>query len=326
MIRKAARLVRNGKLVAFPTETVYGLGADAFNASAVRKIFGAKGRPSDNPLIVHIADVKDLSRVARDIPEKVRELARTFWPGPLTLILHRNKSIPHAVTGGGDTVAVRIPDNRIARELIRESGTPVAAPSANRSTRPSSTSADHVLEDFSGKIPLVLDGGPTPVGVESTVLDLTSRVPSILRPGKIGREELECVVGRIKKQKSRSSKPKSPGQKYRHYAPQAQVVLVKGSAESMKKKICSAVRSDTDNGKRVGVMTFEDHKRAYPEAGAVIILGKRGNLEEVARNIFSGLRALDAMEAEVVYVESVKEGGIGEAVMDRVSRAAGSVV
>lgn len=325
VIKKAARCIRSGELVAFPTETVYGLGANALDAKAVKKIFKAKGRPSDNPMIVHIGEKKDLDIVARDVPEIADHLAKRFWPGPLTLIFRKSKRIPKTVTGGGDTVAVRVPDNRIAQALIKESGVPLAAPSANISTRPSPTAAEHVFDDLSGKIPLVLDGGKTNIGIESTVLDLTVSPPAILRRGGVSRREIEKVIGKVGDKKEKARVPKSPGEKYKHYTPRATVFLVKGKKGVMKRKIEGLIKRHSSK-KRIGVITFFDRKKTYVHADCVFVLGSRNDVSSAAQNIFSFLRIADSLGLDLVLVESLKEEGIGEAVMERVSRAAERVV
>lgn len=316
----AAGLIREGKLVAFPTETVYGLGADALNGSAVRRIFEAKGRPADNPLIVHIADVDQLRGLAREVPPLAMELARRFWPGPLTMVLPRDPRVPDVTTGGLDTVAVRMPSHPIALALIRLSGRPIAAPSANISGRPSPTDAEHVVEDFYGRIECIIDGGPTPVGVESTVLDLTGERPVLLRPGGLPLEEIEKVAGPVEIHPAVRGKEvdlaRAPGMKYKHYSPNAQVIVVEGMREAVRKKIDELVGELRSEGLRVGVMATEEH-----EADAFFHLGKTD--EEVARNVFRALRELDKRGVDVIIAEGIEERGLGLAVMNRLRKAAG---
>ena len=318
-IRIAARFVLDGKLVAFPTETVYGLGADALNASAVKRIFEAKGRPADNPLIVHIARFEELKRLASHIPREAKLLAEHFWPGPLTIVLPKREEVPHVTTGGLDTVAVRMPSHPIARALIEES-TPIAAPSANISGRPSPTLAEHVIDDFYGKIECIIDGGETQVGLESTVIDLTSEKPVLLRPGGLPLEELEKVIGEIEIHPAVRGKlidvAKSPGMKYKHYSPRARVIVVEGKKENVRKKIAELVEDYRAKGLRVGVMATEEY-----EADEFFPLGR--SEEEVARNLFRALRELDKRGVDVIIAEGIEERGLGFAVMNRLRKAAG---
>ncbi|ASJ09619.1 threonylcarbamoyl-AMP synthase [Thermococcus siculi] len=318
-IRIAARLILDGKLVAFPTETVYGLGADALNARAVKRIFEAKGRPADNPLIIHIADFDDLGKLAREIPEEAKLLAEKFWPGPLTMVLPKEEGVPDVTTGGLDTVAVRMPAHPIALALIRAS-TPIAAPSANISGKPSPTLAEHVIDDFYGRIEAIIDGGETRVGVESTVIDLTSERPTLLRPGGLPLEEIEKVIGEVEIHPAVKGKlvdvAKAPGMKYRHYSPNAQVIVVEGKRENVRRKIAELVREYRSRGLRVGVMATERH-----EADEFFHLG--GTEEEVARNLFKALRELDRRGVDVIIAEGIEEKGLGFAVMNRLRKAAG---
>lgn len=243
--REAGQIIRDGGLVAFATETVYGLGADALNKEASAKIYAAKGRPSDNPLIVHIADVKALDELAKDVDEKTRMLAEAFWPGPLTMIVNKSDIVPYSITGGLDTVAIRMPNHRVALGLIKASGRYIAAPSANTSGRPSTTKAEHVIEDLNGKIDMIIDSGAVKIGLESTIVDMTSKVPTILRPGYITREALSDVIGEVEVDKaiteggmvSKDVVPKAPGMKYRHYAPKAALTIVEGEEEKVIKYI-----------------------------------------------------------------------------------------
>ncbi|ASI99597.1 L-threonylcarbamoyladenylate synthase [Thermococcus celer] len=318
-IRIAARFILRGELVAFPTETVYGLGADALNEKAVRKIFEAKKRPADNPLIIHIARLDDLERIAREVPPEARLLAERFWPGPLTLVLPKGEDVPDVTTGGLDTVAVRMPAHPIALSLIRAS-TPIAAPSANVSGKPSPTLAEHVVDDFYGRIACIIDGGETEIGVESTVLDLSSERPTLLRPGGLPLEEIEKVVGGVEVHPAVEGKPvdvaRSPGMKYRHYSPSAQVVVVEGAREKVRRKIGELVEEYRSKGLRVGVMATETH-----DADEFFHLGKTER--EVARNLFKALRELDKRGVDVIIAEGVEERGLGLAVMNRLKKAAG---
>ncbi|MDW8110563.1 MAG: L-threonylcarbamoyladenylate synthase [Candidatus Bipolaricaulota bacterium] len=315
-IRRAAEVIRGGGLVAFPTETVYGLGADALNERAVRRIFEAKERPSDNPLIVHIAQTQELERLARAIPERAWDVAQRFWPGPLTLVLERAACVPTVTTGGLETVAVRVPAHPVAQQLLRESGCPIAAPSANRFGRPSPTRAQHVLEDLNGRIELILDGGPTLVGLESTVLDMTQDPPMVLRPGGVTLEELRAVLGEVRtlEPTDREAARRSPGTRYRHYAPQAKLLLAEyGQAEVL-------VRELLAQGRRVGVLLQRALKLGD---GDLVVQQMPTDLESYAQQLFAALRELDAQGVDVIVVESVEERGLGRAIMDRLRRAAG---
>ena len=328
IIRKAVRLLKKGELVAFPTETVYGLGANAFDIKAVRKIFKVKGRPSDNPLIVHIADVSDLGGVAREIPAVAKKLAKKFWPGPLTIVLKKQKKISNAVTASGDTVGVRIPQNEIARALIRLARVPLAAPSANASTRPSPTEAAHVLEDLSGKIPLILDGGKTRVGVESTVIDCTVTPPAILRDGGTSREQIKLVLGKVApKTGGTVRKVRSPGQKYKHYAPRALLVLVRGTGRALVKKTILTVSGYKGKKENIIILCSVEHLAFYRRLGFFVFsFGSSSRPATVARNIFRLLRECDKKGAHTIVVEGISQKGIGMAVMDRLSRAATKII
>ncbi len=329
-LERAAQLIREGGLVAFPTETVYGLGASAMDPAAVSGIFTAKGRPGDNPLIVHIADVSQVYGLSEDITVPAQRLMEAFWPGPLTVVLPRKPGVPDVVTAGLDTVAVRMPDHPVALEVIRRAGVPVAAPSANSSGRPSPTSAAHVAEDLAGKIDAVVDGGPCRVGVESTVVDLTTEPPVILRPGGVTREELEGVLGHMETAASFTygpvEAPRSPGMKYRHYSPKAEVVLVTGGQpERVTEKINELISRYHCRGKQTGVLAAAETAGRY-RADAVFNLGSRGCPEEIARNLFNGLRSLDMQGVDIIISEGYAETGIGTAVMNRLRKAAGSII
>ncbi|MFA4640685.1 L-threonylcarbamoyladenylate synthase [Pyrococcus kukulkanii] len=319
-LKVAARLIREGKLVAFPTETVYGLGADALNERAVKRIFEAKGRPADNPLIVHIADFSQVYELAREVPEEAEMLARKFWPGPLTIVLPRRKVVPKVTTGGLDTVAIRMPAHEIALRLIELSERPIAAPSANISGKPSPTSAEHVIDDFYGKIECIIDGGETKIGVESTVIDLTEWPPVLLRPGGLPLEEIEKVIGEVRIHPAvygkRVDLAKAPGMKYRHYAPNAEVIVVEGSREKVEEKIREIIGEFKRKGKRVGVIGSGRYN-----ADEFFFLGN--TVEDVARNLFKALRHMDRAGVDVVLAEGVEEKGLGLAVMNRLRKAAG---
>jgi len=318
LVDVAARIIRKGGVVVFPTETVYGIGADAFNPSAVRKIFELKGRPPDNPLIVHVANNEQLVEVTREIPEIALKLASKFWPGPLTMVLPRSERVPDVVTAGLDTVAVRMPSHPIALSLIKKSGRPVAAPSANLSGRPSPTLAEHTVDDFYGRVDCIIDGGPTDIGVESTVIDLTGEIPVLLRPGGLPLEELEKVVGRVGVHPAvrggRVDRAKAPGMKYRHYSPRAMMVVVEG--RDREDKIRELVEKYRRRGLRVGVMASKHY-----DADEVFLMGE--SMEEIARNVFKGLRYLDKRGVDVIIAEGVEERGLGLAVMNRLRKAAG---
>jgi L-threonylcarbamoyladenylate synthase len=328
-IARAGELIRAGETVAFPTETVYGLGADATNPQAVDKIFRAKGRPSDNPLIVHIASTDELGRLVREIPAAAQRLMDAFWPGPLTLILPKKEGLPDQVTAGLDTVGVRMPRHPVALSLIEASGVPLAAPSANRSGRPSPTTAEHVLQDLDHRIAAVIDGGPAGVGVESTVVDITAPIPMILRPGGISREQLAEVVGDVVLDPALQGSapgepvhaPKSPGMKYTHYAPRGEMWIVQENGEILS-RIQSLVDRARAEGLRVGVLTTDEHVDKY-RADAVISCGRRRDLSTVAAGLYAALRAFDQAGIERIYAESFPREGIGLAIMNRLLKAAG---
>ncbi len=319
-VYEAAHILQSGGLVAFPTETVYGLGANAFNSAAVAKIFEVKGRPMDNPVIVHLASIRDIGRVARSVPSIARKLARVFWPGPLTLVLPRHPDIPLVVTGGLDTVAVRVPDHLIARAFIRAAGVPIAAPSANISGKPSPTTAAHVAHDFGDRVPFVLDGGRTRVGVESTVVDCTADPPTILRQGGITYETLRRVVPTIVVA-THTTSHKSPGTRYRHYAPRAPLMLTMShNGDDMVSEIQQYI--DAHRAERVGVLATNEYAPRYRGAAAVVALGSRRNLRACARRLFAALREFDTMDVDRIIAERFLEVGIGAALMDRLRRAA----
>ena len=322
----ASSLLRDGQLVAFPTETVYGLGADAFNSEAVLSIFAAKGRPADNPLIVHIADRAQLADIGEVTPVAER-LMDAFWPGPLTLLFRKKPAVPMAVTAGLDTVAVRMPSHPVAAELLRVSGVAVAAPSANRSGKPSPTTAAHVLEDMNGIIPLILDGGDCDVGVESTVLDITGDRPCILRPGGVTKAMLEAVLGPVEVAGSvlrplgKDEKALSPGMRYKHYAPDGQVTLVEGEPDAVVAAMRLLCAEAAANGHRCCAMCFTEHMDAL-RAFAPHDIGAMDRPEETAHRLFATLRSLDEEKMDVIFSEVVPPTGVGLAVMNRLGRAA----
>ena len=310
----AAEVIRAGGLVAFPTERVYGVGADALSAAAVARIFEAKERPRGNPLIVHVADATALDEVAVRVTDRAREVVASFWPGPLTLVLDRAAAVPLITTGGLDTVAVRVPAHPVAQGLIRAAGRPLAAPSANRSGRPSPTRAPHVLEDLGGRIELILDGGSTSVGLESTVLDMTTEPPTLLRPGGVTLEQLEAHLGRVRLATGDDEAAgRSPGLRFRHYAPRAKVVLIEAGAGE------EAVASWLDGGKSVALMAQRSVGLDRPGLRVRLM---PVDLEAYARELFEALRDLDATGVDAIFVEGIAEVGLGRAIMDRLRRAA----
>lgn len=324
-MQRAGEVLKNGGLVAFPTETVYGLGADALDERASVKIYGAKGRPSDNPLIVHIADWEDIYKIAVDIPKEAKLLADKFWPGPLTMVLKKSEAVPLTTTGGLSTVAVRMPDHRIARELIRAGGGYIAAPSANTSGRPSPTKAQHVAEDMDGIIEMIIDGGDVSIGLESTIVDLTDEVPTILRPGYINQEMLEVVVGQVEMDKgliSEDAKPKAPGMKYRHYAPKAELIIVEGEMRRVRERINELVKEAEASGKKVGVIGT-DESLLYYKADLVTSIGSREDEITIAQHLYGILRDFDSSDIDIIYSESFETPHMGQAIMNRLIKAAG---
>jgi len=323
---QGAKLIQAGELVAFPTETVYGLGADGLNGEAVAKIFAAKGRPADNPLIEHIAKKSDVRRLWSRMPKQAQILMDTFWPGPLTLIAPKSDIVPDEVTAGLDTVAVRMPLNKTARALIAKAGVPIAAPSANRSGRPSPTTAQHVLDDLGGRIPLILDGGACKYGVESTVLSLVGE-PTILRPGAITREMLESLIGEVRVSASILNPMKdgevaaSPGMKYQHYAPSAEVIVVQGTPEKTAKRINTLYRAAEAEDRTVEIAATEQTKQYY-RGKQYLVLGDRNEPETLCANLFSALREMDT-RSELILAEGIPAEDEGLAYMNRLLRAAG---
>ena len=328
VIARAGQIIRAGGIVAFPTETVYGLGGDALNPASARKIYEAKGRPSDNPLIVHVCRLEDVPRIVKEFPRQAQELAAAFWPGPLTMILEKNDLVPCETTGGLETVAIRFPSNRIAQALVDAAGGYVAAPSANRSGRPSPTIARYCREDLDGRADMIIDGGEVGIGLESTIIDLTDEEPVILRPGYITREMLEKVLGGVAVDRAviapdSGVQPKAPGMKYRHYAPKGELTIVEsGHPETAAAYINAQLRAAKAAGHRTGVICTEETRGLY-QADCVKSAGPRNEEEEIARELFRILREFDDEECEVMFSESFPESGIGAAVMNRLMKAAG---
>lgn len=327
-LAEAAQILRDGGLVAFPTETVYGLGANALDEAAAKKIYAAKGRPSDNPLIAHISCLEELKPLVAYIPEAGRKLAEAYWPGPLTMVFPKSDIVPYGTTGGLDTVAVRMPSDPVANRLIKLAGVPVAAPSANTSGRPSPTTAQHVWQDMEGKIEMILDGGPVGIGVESTIVDVSGDVPTLLRPGAITMEMLRETVGRveidpaIQAPPSADLRPKAPGMKYRHYAPHADLQLVEGETDRVVEAINALVRERLAEGKMVGVICTDETRARYPQ-GEVRSVGLRAKEETIAHNLFSVLREFDDLKVDCIYSESFSKDHLGQAIMNRLTKAAG---
>ena len=326
-LRKAGNIIRQGGLVAFPTETVYGLGGDALNRESSRRIYEAKGRPSDNPLIVHICRFEDIAEIASDVPEEAVRIAAAFWPGPLTMILHKSDRVPYETTGGLDTVAVRLPSHPVARKLIEYSGGYVAAPSANISGRPSPTEAKYVTEDMEGRIDMILDGGAVGIGLESTIVDLTVTPPQILRPGYVTQEMLSNVLGKVDTdvtilQRNSGQAPKAPGMKYRHYAPKGELTIVEGNPELVAAYMNRQAANARERGERTGIIGTRERMAQY-QADVVKCLGDRADEESIARNLYSVLRQMDEEQVTRIYSESFASQGFGQAIMNRLLKAAG---
>lgn len=329
-VKEAGKILKNGGLVAFPTETVYGLGGDAKNKDASKAIYAAKGRPSDNPLIVHIPDVSWVDGIVSEIPEAAKKLADAFWPGPMTLIFKKNEVIPLETTGGLDTVAVRLPSHPVARALMEESGVYIAAPSANTSGRPSPTKAKHVAEDLSGKIDAIIDGGEVNIGLESTIIDVTEDIPTILRPGYISLDDVKAVVGEARMDpgimsKDSNVRPKAPGMRYRHYAPKGNLIVVNGEKE----KVCAYINKQVESAgalhKKVAVLASSETASTYKNA-KVYVIGSLNDEEEIARNLYDVLRQFDEEEMELIFSEAFETPHIGQAIMNRLLKAAGHQV
>lgn len=323
-LEKMTQILRAGGLVAFPTETVYGLGGDGLNPEASRKIYQAKGRPSDNPLILHISKREELLPIVAEVCPLAEKLMDAFWPGPMTLIFKKSKAVPYETTGGLDTVAVRMPEHEGARALIEAAGVPIAAPSANTSGRPSPTSAEHVKEDLDGKINVIVDGGRVGIGFESTILDVTETVPVILRPGYITKEMVEAIVGEVQMDpglsgKDERIKPKAPGMKYRHYAPKAKMTIYDGSIEQMTAAIQESAASYPPD--KVGILASEETKEAYSH-GQVVVAGSRKK-HTIGEGLYGALRQFDKRGVEVIFSESFYTEEKSEAIMNRLLKAAG---
>lgn len=326
-IQKAGKILSEGGLVAFPTETVYGLGGNALDPKASMKIYAAKGRPSDNPLIVHIADIKDLAKITTEIPEGARILAEKYWPGPLTMILPKADSVPKETTGGLDSVAVRFPSDRIAQELIKAAGGFVAAPSANTSGRPSPTMAEHVEEDLGDAIEMIIDGGQVGIGLESTIVDFTEDVPVVLRPGYISLEMLKDTLGDVRMDRGllitdSSVHPKAPGMKYRHYAPKADLSIVEGPQDEVIACINRLTHEAVENGLKAGIIATDETKDQYSD-GLVLSIGSREEEETIAHHLYEVLRDFDEAQVNVIYSEAFYTPRMGQAIMNRLLKAAG---
>lgn len=325
-LEPAAAVLRRGGLVAFPTETVYGLGANGLDPKAVAGIYQAKGRPSDNPLILHIAEPASVLKLADCIPANAQRLMDIFWPGPLTIVFQRTAAVPDIVTGGLDTVAVRLPDSPVARQLIRLAGVPIAAPSANTSGRPSPTTAQAVWADLAGRIDIIVDAGPCEIGVESTVIDCTTPVPTLLRPGGITLEQLIEVLGEVELDPALSSEesvPRSPGMKYTHYAPSAPMVLVEAEGTGMLDILCRETSAAIATGRTVGAIVSSETAGCLTPGVAVSVYGSRQDGSQIAANLYTALRFFDNCPVDIIYAEGVSEAGIGLAVMNRLRKAAG---
>lgn len=327
-VERAGQIIRRGGLVAFPTETVYGLGADGMREEAAAKIYAAKNRPSDNPLILHIWSRDQLYEFAAEVPEAAKKLMDAFWPGPLTLIFKKKPEVPYGTTGGLNTVAVRMPNHPVAAALIRAAGTPVAAPSANTSGRPSPTRASHVVEDMDGRIEMILDGGECSIGLESTIVDVTGTVPVLLRPGYVSKEMLEELLGTVAVDKAVTKKlaegerPKAPGMKYRHYAPKAELTVYDGKPETVVSHINALAKTAVKEGRRVLIVAAKEHEELY-EAGEVLVIGAALDDGEIARNLYDVLRECDARKADVIYSEMFRGGQLEGAIANRLMKAAG---
>ena len=327
-LAEAAEILRNGGLVAIPTETVYGLGANALDESASKKIYEAKGRPSDNPLIAHISCMDELSALVSEIPEAGRKLAEKYWPGPLTMVFPKKEIVPYGTTGGLETVAIRMPSDPVANRLIKLAGVPIAAPSANTSGRPSPTKAEHVVEDMNGKIEMIIDSGEVGIGVESTIVDVSGKVPMLLRPGAITMEMLRETLGEVEIDPailgplSADVKPKAPGMKYRHYAPQAEMTLVEGEMEHVVEFINQEAKLALVAGLKVGIICTEESRESY-QCGMLKVIGSRENEESVAHNLFAVLREFDDQKVDCIFSESFSKDRLGQAIMNRLCKAAG---
>lgn len=326
-LKEAGEIIKAGGLVAFPTETVYGLGGDALDPASAKKIYAAKGRPSDNPLIVHIASMEALPAIVEEVPETAKKLAHYFWPGPLTMILKKSARVPYETTGGLDTVAVRMPVHDAALDFIEAAGGYVAAPSANRSGRPSPTTADYVAEDMAGRIEMILDGGQATLGLESTIVDLTVEPPMILRPGFVTEEMLSVVLGEVRVDETllrgdSGQAPKAPGMKYRHYAPKGELAIVRGGAAAVTAYINEALRKGRAENKKTGVIATDETIDGY-RADVKFSVGERGSAKAAAERLYRILRECDDEGVELIFSECFDGEGVGAAVMNRLMKAAG---
>ncbi len=330
LLRSAGEVLRNGGLVAFPTETVYGLGGDALNKASSGKIYEAKGRPSDNPLIVHICRFEDIYEIAAQVSKEARKIADAFWPGPLTMILPKSDKVPYETTGGLNTVAVRMPSHPVALKLIEYGGGYVAAPSANTSGKPSPTIAKYVIEDMMGKIDMIVDGGPVGIGLESTIIDLTVSPPQILRPGYVTQEMLSRVLGQVDEdvtmfRADSGQAPKAPGMKYRHYAPKGELTIVQGKPELVLEYINTEAKKAMTNGEKVGIIATKELQEGY-SADVIKSVGSRKDESGIARHLYTILREFDDEEVTKIYSESFEAQGFGQAIMNRLLKAAGHKV
>ena len=331
VLQEATQILQEGGLVAFPTETVYGLGADGLNSEAAAKIYAAKGRPSDNPLILHIADFETVNTLAEGISEDAWKVMETFWPGPLTIILKKKEIVPYGTTGGLDTVAIRMPSHPVARELIQVSKIAIAAPSANTSGRPSPTTAQHVMQDLDGKIEMILDGGKVGIGIESTIVDMTREEPMILRPGYVTKPMLEEVIGKkvaidpaiLSKEGMEGIRPKAPGMKYKHYAPKGDLSIVTGDQmEKVIEKINELVEEKIKEGYKVGIIATDETIKQYKN-GTVKSIGSRADEVSISGGLYSILREFDDEEIDFIYSEGFEQDDFGQAIMNRLLKAAG---
>ena len=328
VIAKAAEIIKNGGLVAFPTETVYGLGGNALDSEAAKKIYAAKGRPSDNPLIAHISDISELDGLVKNISPKAKQLMDAFWPGPLTLVFEKRDVVPMETTGGLETVAVRYPENKVAKAFIKECGVPIAAPSANTSGKPSPTRASHVEFDMQGRIDMIIDGGSCEFGLESTIVDTTSEPPCLLRPGAVTLGMMQEIVGKMTVDKAvvsmlkEGEKPKAPGMKYTHYSPKADITIVKGSLDRVERYILEKADEGKADGHNVGIIATVQTEKSYGKHN-VLIIGDRQKPETIAANLFKMLRKCDYLGFDKVYIEYFDEDELGMAIMNRLKKAAG---
>lgn len=327
VIEEAGSIIKAGGLVAFPTETVYGLGGDGLNPESSKKIYAAKGRPSDNPLIIHIAELEALNRIAEYVPENAKKLADKFWPGPLTMIFKKSELVPYATTGGLDTVAVRMPVHKIALEFIRASGGYIAAPSANLSGKPSPTSAKYVIEDMQGRIDMIIDGGDSVIGLESTIVDVTGDIPMVLRPGYITKEMIAELVGAVDLDPTImdgncKDRPKAPGMRYRHYAPKGELAIVSGDNELVVDYINKHIKEALNLGQKTGIIGTDENVSKYA-ADSVKSVGSRADENLIAHRLYSILREFDDEGIDIIYSESFDDSNLGQAIMNRLLKAAG---